>query len=537
MTAPHGQSWTDHGGLQLGTFTLFRLVERSAAAAPDSTAVEIRSICWEYEELVAEARRLAALVTDLDPNGQAVAVMTSRTGLHSYAAVIAPHAAARTLVPLSVANPVGRNADLIRGTGTTVVLTDTDHVDMAEAAVGASGLAAWVVPLNGIASPRSVDGAHTVVDLGCGAGGDQVAYVMATSGSTGVPKLVAIKVAQLAAYLTAAEDRWPLEAADRCSQEFAFSFDLSMHDLFSTWGAGACLCPPAVGPLQSPVRFIERHGLTRWFSGPFVAARLVAMGRLPPRSMPDLRTSMFCGEPLLAEVASAWAAAAPASVVDNVYGPTEATLSVTAYRYPCDGGPNERNGILSIGASFGTTRTSVRSVNGAPMMAGTPGELWLSGPQVIGSYLRCPGDEEARFAEADGARWYRTGDIVVAQDEQLLFVGRNDDQVQIRGMRAELGEIEHALRVASGQVDAVAVPWPPRQPTTAVVAVVKEPVDEVEVLNRCRMLLAQPLVPKAIVVMGLLPTNAHGKLDRAAVGRFIEERDEVFEIHRSGSRD
>src|SRR5206468_3742949 len=153
---------------------------------------------------------------------------------------------------------------------------------------------------------------------------------------------------------------------------------------------------------------------------------------LRPGAFPTLRLSLFCGEALPAGLARAWAAAAPSSVVDNLYGPTEATIACTAHRFDPsdDGGPG---GLVPIGAPLGETRVHVVDESLRPVRAGEPGELLLSGPQIVDGYF----DDEAATARAfvsppGFGRGYRTGDRVaaVALGGPLHFLGRFDTQIK-----------------------------------------------------------------------------------------------------------
>lgn len=123
-----------------------------------------------------------------------------------------------------------------------------------------------------------------------------------------------------------------MEPGSRVSQTFDLTFDLSVFDMFTAWGGGATLVVPSREDLLAPVRFVAEKRLTHWFSVPSMVSYAQRLRSLRPGSMPTLRWSLFCGEPLTTHQATAWQRAAPGGVVENLYGPTELTISCAEYR-------------------------------------------------------------------------------------------------------------------------------------------------------------------------------------------------------------
>jgi non-ribosomal peptide synthetase component F len=160
-----------------------------------------------------------------------------------------------------------------------------------------------------------------------------LAYLLFTSGTTGDPKGVPISHQNVTAFLAANLDHYQFGPGDRCSQTFDLTFDLSVFDLFMALGSGACLYPLSSTDLLSPVDAVAERGLSIWFSVPAVAALQRQRGALRPGVMPSLRASLFCGEALSVEVANAWSEAAPNSIGENLYGPTELTIACTRHRF------------------------------------------------------------------------------------------------------------------------------------------------------------------------------------------------------------
>jgi amino acid adenylation domain-containing protein len=379
-----------------------------------------------------------------------------------------------------------------------------------------------------ILAPQLPDGDGSPAELAASAG--DIAYLLFTSGSTGEPKGVPISQGNVRAYLEWVGGNFPVTEHDRFSQEFDLTFDLSVHDMFVCWEHGAALYSVPEKSVMAPAKFIRAHELTMWFSVPSVAGLLAKMRLLTPGCFPSLRGSLFCGEPLPAAYAEAWQAAAPNSIVANLYGPTETTIAITHYRWEGKRSPAECvNGIVPIGRAFEGQDARVTGPQGTAVAPEESGELCLSGSQVAGGYWNNPEKTRERFVRLPGAgerAWYRTGDLV-RQDAagNLCYLGRIDDQVKIRGYRVELQEIESVLRRACGTQQVVSVPWPVHDGSAqGVVAFVSgvEALDQDRVLSYCNDLLPEYMVPKNIYVLEELPLNQNQKIDRRRLAQLLE---------------
>jgi acyl-CoA synthetase (AMP-forming)/AMP-acid ligase II len=251
------------------------------------------------------------------------------------------------------------------------------------------------------------------------------------------------------------------------------------------------------------------------------------MRLLRPGCFPSLRYSLFCGEALPAAYAQFWQEAAPSSIVENLYGPTETTIAISRYRWDRTRSPEEcLHGIVPIGRIFAGQNYLIAGQDGANDSAdfpvGVPGELFLSGSQVSLGYWNDGQKTRDRFISVPGrgdSVWYRTGDLVrEGADGCLHYLGRTDRQVKIRGYRAELQEVEAVLRNACRTGEVVCEAWPSRDGTTSgVVAFISSdgPIDEDHLLARCRQTLPEYMVPSRIHRCDEMPLNANGKVDRA----------------------
>jgi amino acid adenylation domain-containing protein len=462
---------------------LYARFAATAAAHPDAAALDLDGRTYSYGRLQDMAARLAASIGD-DPGP--VGLLAARTPL-AYAGYLAIAQCGRTVVPLNPAFPPTRNATITERAGLAAILTDADTTGLNVPILRPS--------LHGGTADRRV---RPVVS--------DTAYTLFTSGSTGVPKGVPVSHGNIDAYLSFVVGRYRPGPGDRMSQTFDPTFDPSLFDLFVTWSTGACLVVPSREELSDPVDFITRRRVSHWFSVPSLVSLALRMRRLVPGCLPDLRQALFAGEQLTYKQARAWREAAPDAVMENIYGPTELTVTCTGYRLPDDPAqwPATSNNTVPIGDVY----------PGHDFRVQDDGELVVRGPQRIAGYLD-PADDQGRFT-SDG--FYRTGDRVTVTPAGLVHLGRLDQQVKVDGYRIELGEVEAALRAVSGVVDAVVVARPDARGRNQLHAVCAgHGVGAGTLLDRLSIRLPRYFVPRTISVVDALPYGDTGKVDRRAV--------------------
>jgi amino acid adenylation domain-containing protein len=359
---------------------------------------------------------------------------------------------------------------------------------------------------------------------------DAIAYLLFTSGSTGIPKGVMVSNGNVGHYVDWTVKRYGITEEDRVSQNFDLTFDLSAHDMFVAWNCGACVCCPTQKQAIKPGTFINESRLSIWFSVPSTAVFMRRLGQLKPGMYPNLRLSLFCGEALTVETVNQWAIAAPNSIIENIYGPTELTIACTAYRWHAVKSPAEsEQGVVPIGEPFDGMDALIVDEQLSEVPDGRDGELLMTGPQLTLGYWQDEEKTQRSFVVPRGRSqtYYRTGDRVrrSMNGGPILYIGRMDNQIKILGHRVELAEIEAAVREISGVDGIVAIGWPvtPSGADGVEVFLQTDPIDTKSLKEKVRSRLPFYMVPRTIHQLSKFPLNANGKYDRRALIKILEE--------------
>jgi acyl-coenzyme A synthetase/AMP-(fatty) acid ligase len=281
--------------------------------------------------------------------------------------------------------------------------------------------------------------------------------------------------------------------------------------------------------LIKPGAFVNDARLTVWFSVPSTAVFMRRFGVLKPGMYPGLRLSLFCGEALPVEIVRHWALAAPNSVIENIYGPTELTIACTAYRWDNTKSPHEcEQGIVPIGEPFDGMRALIVDERLREVEHGRDGELLMTGPQLSLGYWQDEKKTRQAFVPVAGKNgtYYRTGDRVrrPAANKPLAYLGRLDNQIKVLGHRVELGEVEAAVRQVSGLEGVVALGWPMTESGADGIEVFLETdsFDTKALVGQLKGRLPVYMLPRNVLILRRFPLNTNGKYDRKALQLILE---------------
>ena len=503
-----------------------------AEGFPEQCALELDGRQHTYQELSQAALSLAATLQRSKRAGPVG--LLARHSVEAYQGILGIFLSGSAYLPLTPENPSNRNLEFLRQSECTSLLVDRVGWEAVAPILG-SIPAVTIIRMDAPA-PEGADTAKVTYSTQLAKAtewerpthrDDAIAYVIFTSGSSGAPKGTQITNSNVAAAIAALQSRVQPCETDRVSQGFELSFDGSLGNVFLAWTSGACLVPVLPGALLGLRNQIRKSRMTIWAATPTVAALMRRLGAMQPNSFPELRHSVFAGEPVGMDLLAAWGLAAPNSIIDNLYGPTEATILCTGYRWDRDSATTDTGQIAPIGTFLGEMKGRVVNADLVEVEAGETGELLVAGPQVSPGYL----DHELTHKHfvrpfEPGKTYYRTGDLVRYVDGQLLYFGRLDQQIKIRGNRVELGEIESHLSKLAKCDRAVAIGWPTsRSGADGIVGFVEAAetsVDTGELQRALSHLLPKYMLPSKIIAMPQFPVNPHGKIDRTALQGLVD---------------
>lgn len=520
-------------------FNLASAVHRHCLANPDSPAVVSQGRSLSYGELAERATRLAACLVASrgwrrhDGQPPRVGILASR-GVDACVALLGACWAGATYVPIGLKQPAERIAALLGDSALAALITDDAGAQLLGERVLAAGpalaLHAGPAPLTVRAEgvdvlalaalpPRPV---HEPAPMAA----SDTAYIIFTSGTTGVPKGVMIGAGAARHYIAMITAELGLVASDRALETCELGFDFSVHNMLSTWEAGAALHILPASTVMNAVKFVRDARLTVWNSVPSLAGMLRQVKALAPGSLATLRVTVFGGEQLPASTVTAWRDAAPHSAIFNLYGPTEATVFCLAQRLGVPLYCTPGRDVIAIGTPLPGNEASVVGGDGQPLPDDTPGELVIAGRQLAAGYLDAATLTAARFPTLDGKRWYRTGDLALRDGAgRFHCLGRIDNQVKVLGYRVELEEIDAHLRAVSGADVVGAVAWPLADGMARgiVVFVGAAAVDAGKIIAALRTRLPVYMLPNRVIALEHMPLGPNGKVDRRALRQLLED--------------
>lgn len=472
--------------------------------SPEAAAVSCGETRWSYRELASSARSIARELeaTGVKP-GDRVGLFIDRSAL-IIAGLLGSHWAGAAYVPLDPSYPEARNRELLEDAEVAAVLTTSELRDRLPAG-------AW--PVLGVDAVQGDDAPPEALPH---VEPDSSAYILYTSGSTGRPKGVVVSHDNLRAS-NGARLQFYGSPPKRFLLVPSVAFDSSVAGIFWMLATAGTLVIPTDDEARDPRRLAElvrEQGVTSLLCVPSLYAQLLRAGGDRLRG---LDSAIVAGESCPWRLVEEHFRLLPQVRLFNEYGPTEATVWATVHEFTDQSGA----GPVPIGRPIPGVRIEVLDGLGRRVPAGIPGSAWISGPTVAQGYWRRPELSAERFVggadTGSQERSYRTGDLMAwTPDGRLLFLGREDEQIKLRGFRIEPGEVEAALLESPEVAQAAVVARAAGSESTQLVAFVETAGDGAvtgwreELAKR----LPEHMIPSRLVDLPELPRLPNGKIDR-----------------------
>lgn len=521
----------------LTNYNLAYAIYRHSLATPDASAVVCKGKALTYREMANRAAQLANYLThsrdwqrqDEPPR---VGILASR-GIDACVALIGACWAGATYVPIGLKLPEERILTLLSLCKLSAIIADEEGakllterlLDACPPIVIHTG-SAPATPRVGSVDLISMESlSHLTPGEPAPMAMHEIAYIIFTSGTTGVPKGVMIPLGAVRHYVTMIADRLGLRASDRALETCELSFDFSVHNMFSTWEVGASLHILPATTVMNAVKFARSSELTVWNSVPSLAGMLRQVKALNPGSLASLRVTVFGGEQLPESTVTTWQSAAPNSVIFNLYGPTEATVFCLSQTITNPLPLTPGRDVVAIGTPLPGSEAAVVDEHGLQVADGTLGELAIAGMQVADGYLGAPELTESRFPTLNGKRWYLTGDLATRDTSGTFHcLGRIDNQVKVMGYRVELEEIDAHLRIVTGADVVGSVAWPlvDGMARGIVSFVGVQTIDADRVITELKTKIPPYMVPNRVIALENMPLNQSGKVDRRALRQLLD---------------
>jgi len=497
------------------------LIARWRDQIPEHPAIKQGALQWNYRQLVATAETFAQVIVPFS-QGEVIAV-TGQKSFGLISSMLGVLTSNNTLLMLDPNLPSYRHQLMLQQANVNYIIY-VGPQRLEDAWMWDEYILMFVDPMNGMIEGASeIEATATIPTLSP----DSPAYIFFTSGTTGVPKAVLGCHKGLSHFLQWQSRTFNIGPQDRAAQLTGLSFDVVLRDIFTPLISGATLCLPTPDLDLSPgqlLPWLERERITLFHTVPSLASTWLA---LVPKgvTLQNLRLLFLAGEPLTQTLVEQWRRAFPqAGDLINLYGPTETTLAKCYYPVPHG---EVSFGVQPVGRPMPETQALVMSEFNTVCGISEMGEIVIRTPFRSLGYLNNPTETQARFfpnpTRQDPHDWlYRTGDLGRYRPNGLLeILGRVDDQIKVRGIRIELGEIATILGQHPNVQQQVIIAHKQSDFEKILVAYIVFRQPTTESIHELRQFLKQKLpdsmIPSIFMPLEAIPLTANGKVDRRAL--------------------
>jgi amino acid adenylation domain-containing protein len=497
---------------------MLELIKKSCEKFPERNSFYINDQPFSYKTLSGKISSIRLSIEETDQSETNMVGVLLHDDIETYAAVFGILFAGKGFVPINPEVPLDRNASVIEQSEIKTILASKIDAELKEYCIS-----------NNISVINSAELKETPINLELPNISDEsIAYLLFTSGSTGIPKGVPIRRKNLNAFIDAFFALgYQIDENDKFLQMFELTFDLSIMSYMVPLCKGACVY--TVSPEQikymAIYSLLEDHEITFALMVPSILSYLKPY--FDDIRLEKLKYSLFCGEALYKDIAEEWKNCVPNALLQNVYGPTEATIFCLTYDINSSES-KEYKGILCIGKPMKNVEAIIVDENQKPLSSNQKGELCLYGSQNTAGYWKNPEkNKEAFFTITENGfdkTYYKTGDLAYFDENgDFLYAGRIDNQVKIDGFRVELSEIEHHAREFTKKTNVVAIAFQNNIGNTQIVLCIEKLTEgEEELMTFLKTKLPVYMIPSNVQSLDIFPLNINGKIDRKAIKKQIE---------------
>lgn len=489
-------------------------INRQIAECGDRCAFYIDGTSYTYSFLGDRIRCIRAAIQSRCVMDDIVAIAI-HDDVDTYAAIIALWMEGKSYVPLHPNQPLDRNLNIVSQVETHYIIDSNEM-----SAFRVSGCC--IINTSDCGNTLHTEDWVKVSD-------DRLAYILFTSGSTGVPKGVCLSRQNIASFM---DSFWKtgiqITPADRCLQAFDLTFDVSIQSFLVALTRGASVYTIPYGQVKYlyAAELMLEHEITFGAMAPSMLSYLRPY--FSEIKVDSMRTCILTAEACPVDLMEDWFKCAPNTEIFDFYGPTEATIYCTYYKLHRDKENLSSNGIISIGKPLANVTAIIIDENGNVLETGEKGELCVAGGQVTQGYWK--NDERNAISffnmEVNGSllRFYHTGDLCYWDNSgNIIYVGRLDHQAKIQGYRVELGEIEyHARSYYSNRYRSVALSFDNEKGLTEIALFIESvSQNQADLVDYLETKMPHYMIPSRVIFLNNFPLNNSDKIDRSALKQLI----------------
>lgn len=480
-------------------------------------AFVINEMHYSYAQFAQYVSNIRSLIDSLSPGKNEIIAVVTYDNIETYATIYALWFSGLCFLPINPLLPKARNQEIIDQTNIRFIINSKAGLEFTSNRTTVEEHSTAQLP-------------SAPINLTLPALSDKdLMYILFTSGSTGVPKGVPINRENLNGFVNGFfANGYSIDENDRFLQMFDFTFDISVQCYVLPLFVGASIYTIPLDNVKffTIYQILEKHQITVAKMVPSVIAFLRPYFK--KLKLPHLKYSLFSGEALYNDLINEWSTCVPNALIQNYYGPTEATIDCLYYTWDKNlQSEKTYNGIMAIGKPFGDTKAIIMDENGKIISDNKKGELCVAGSQVTTGYLNLPEKNKSAFIhlnyEGEECVFYRTGDLVFRDnDNDYLYCGRLDNQVQVQGYRVELGELENHAKEFVGNIQVAAVAKDKSIGNMQLFLFVEKSTVENSLLTvHLQKVLPYYMLPSKIIVLETIPLTSNGKIDRKKLAELI----------------